>query len=64
MKLVVDAGTDRTANRLSSAMLRDDANPYRRRTALSVRSLSLPAALSSAGSLRAHSLVAFAERGC
>src|ERR1700730_3341973 len=43
-KLIVDAGTDRTANRLSSAMLRDDANPYRRPTALSVRSLSFPAA--------------------
>lgn len=44
MKLIVDAGTDRTANRLSSVMLRDDANPYRRRTALSVRSLSFPVA--------------------
>jgi hypothetical protein len=44
MKLIVDAGTDRTANRLSSVMLRDDANLYRRRTALSVRSLSFPVA--------------------
>ena len=41
---MVDAGTDRTVNRLSSVMLPDDANPYRRRTALSVRSLSFPAA--------------------
>jgi hypothetical protein len=40
MKLIVDASTDRTANRLSSVILRDDANPYRCHTALSVRSLS------------------------
>ena len=37
VKLIVDAGTDRTANRLSSVMLRDDANPYRHRAALSRR---------------------------
>jgi hypothetical protein len=42
MKLIVDAGTDRTANQLSSMKLRDDANPYRRRTALSVLSPSFP----------------------
>jgi len=47
------------------SMLPDDANPYRRRTALSVRSLSFPRSpLSSAGPLRAHSLVASSERGC
>jgi hypothetical protein len=41
-KLIVDAGTDRTANRLSSMMLRDDANPHRRGTALSVDRCRFP----------------------
>jgi hypothetical protein len=65
MKLIVDAGTDRAANRPCSVMLRDDANPYQRRTALSVRSLSLPAArCHRTGPLRARSLAAYSDRGC
>jgi hypothetical protein len=62
VKLIVDAGTDRTANWLSSVMLRDDANPYRCRNGL-VGSIAVVSRspLSSAGHLRAHSLVASSE---
>ena len=65
MKLIVDAGTDRTANRLSSVMLRDDANPVSAPHGL-VGSIAVVSRspLSSAGPLRAHSLVAFSERDC